>query len=479
MARGSRIVDVNQVVQDVDEIYIAYNGQSMQIGEGYVAAAGVVRQFWPPTIVSQSGIVMDTASEVSFAFSEAPAKAICNYNAQDGKLYLSSWQEDKAIQCVSPPPRGQGIYLFKFDVISGDITGSPTGTWEDVNSDGTVGIKEYYLENTTTGSIAAQATVSFAEDDGGGSPVPGSIVTKTIDFTAEVIGQRITMTTAPWSLSNTEVNETAEVFIVVVPDGWYDPINEVTLEYPVITGEFGHPKGVQVAEVYANNWTPAITVQVDVVSGSVTGSATGVPLTTDERRIWGIAAETEGNVSATVDVTISDGVETVTKRVTMYAEQKSESVDPGSEIDHDFLRYDEIIDESIGTPYPIGASAFIRVASDGYVYATRLELPDPTGFPQKWNTLAGAMTDPQNFECRAVVSDGDTPTTGTMNQWFNLSSDHRWGYSARIYGGANDPIPGTTRVEKGGKLRIEVREVGRPETLKIKIVYLEAIARTF
>jgi hypothetical protein len=93
--------------------------------------------------------------------------------------------------------------------------------------------------------------ISLAEDDGGGSPLAGTTVSKTINFEAEVLGKRICMSQTPWLLTNTEVNETAEVFVLTIPEGWWDPINMYNVPFAAINGEYGFPKGVAQSEIYA------------------------------------------------------------------------------------------------------------------------------------------------------------------------------------------------------------------------------------
>lgn len=474
MPRGSRIVDQLQTVQDVKEFYVSSGGKVRKVAEGYVADAGIVRQFWPKTTTYGSGIVMDTVAATSYEVGSAPVRALCTFDAQSGNILLSN---GVVLAGIAPPSRAQGNYLWKFDIVSGSISGTGTiGSWEDVNSGGTIGTKEYWLENSVFGLAEGEATISLAEDDGGGSPLAGTTVTKTIYFQAEVLGKRICMSQTPWLLTNTEVNETAEVFVLTIPEGWWDAVNMYNVPFAAINGEYGFPKGIVQSEIYACIWEPTITVQVDIVAGAVDGEATGVPLTTDVRRIWSITADaTTPVVDATIDVTVTDGVESVTKRITMHAEYVTEDADPGSEIDTNFTRYDNIQEQTeTGGGTPASAHANIAVRIDGTVNAYTIGLDPYPAFPQNWNALAPALTDPENYECRVVKISGDDPDTGTLNTWFNCSIQRIWGVAVSATGSTAYAVE-----SRSGSYELQIREVGRPETVQTKPFDFNVIAESY
>lgn len=474
MPRAIRHVDETQIVRDHADLFISYGGQAKQVAEVYVAKDGYARQCWPPTEYSTYGILMDTDTLETYDIDESLARAVCTWDAQTGRILYTTPDGDAFFQAINPPPRAKGQFLYKFEVVSGDIVTHDTpATWYDVLDESTVGVFENYLLNSLGGVEEGEATLSFAVDDGVGAPLAGTTVSKTIDFKAEVTSGNIRMSTRPWILSNTETNEPAEVFIVTVPDGWYDPIAEENLQNAYVNGEFGFPKGIQESEVMVINWNALITVRVDVISGAVLGDATGVDLSTDVRRIWYINADDPLDVEdAVVDLTITDGSESVTKRITLHAEQLSEGTT--STIDEEFTRFDSFYDSKSGSTFPITATVDIAVKPDGYVYAETLNLPDPATFPQKWNIDAGAVLDPENFECRLTLTSGTDPT-GTMDTWLNCASVQEWGYSVSLFGGPFDPIPGLREQEKVGNFKLEIREVGRPDTVKTKVFQMYAI----
>jgi hypothetical protein len=486
MPRGARIVDEYGIVRDCDYLYVAYQGKSEYVGEGYVVKDSIVRKFWPKTVgLYEAGIVLEqgTYDSVWYSYNTGSAKAICYYIAQTGQVLLSEpgGVEDQfeVLNVINPPPRSQGVYLYKFDIVSGDIQANhPVGVWTDVNVDGTIGQLEYWIEQEGSGTALGQATMSFAEDDGLGAPIPATIKTITVDFRAEVIGKRICMTTTPWDLNNIEVNEPAEVFILTVPENWWDEVNGYYVERAYINGEFGFPKGIQESEVYACTWSPAVTVQVDQISGdpvtSPDGLSLGVPYSTDQRRRWKIEATNPGDVvNAVVDVTITDGSETVVKRITMRAEQVEEVADPGSEISTDFTREDTVEDYAQSTVG--GANPEVRIGlyvrPDGTINMTTFNGGQEANFPQNWNILATAVTDPQNYECKISVRQQDSlwPDTAYSSEfwltnWLNLNEERY--YVARST--QSSVAKGT--VTKTGEWTLAIREVGRPDTVKYKVI---------
>jgi hypothetical protein len=203
-----------------------------------------------------------------------------------------------------------------------------------------------------------------------------------------------------------------------------------------------------------------------------------VPLTTDVRRIWSITANaTTPIVDATIDVTVTDGVESVTKRITMHAEYVTEEADAGSEMDTAFTRYDSINEfEDAGDGDPANAEANIYVKPDGTVSAATLGVDPYGGFPQNWNVLAPALTDPENYECRVTQVDGDVLTVGTLDTWFNCSTERQWGYAASADAFVGSGIITDTLI---GNFKLQIREVGRPDTEEEKPFRLWCIARSY
>jgi hypothetical protein len=474
MSRGSRIVDERFTVQNVEQFIISLNGESNSVAEGYVADEGVVRQFWPPTVIIDDPIVLTTDTELSYAshpVSEGEVRAICNYDARTGRLVLSNEDTVYFSSVLAPPPRSAGQYVCRFTIVSGDITTHfVDDTWHDVFEEGNLGVFENYLPNSfpVQSFVEGQGTFSIAIDDGAGQPVGGTIVSKTIDFKAELIGDNLSFTTAPWQLIDVRYNEPAYCILLCVPSG-FGEANEA-----FITGN-EHLLEV-VREIYAVEWGPQFTIQVDEVAGSVTGEPTGVPLSTDVRRLWRVDADTpQTSNSATIDVTINDGISSVTKQVTMLAQYDFDGPgNPGdpSEISDDFTQYDNLLDTwSPGqNNEPDESRVTLSIFPDGTLNATGLNNGPYANFPQDWHTDAPATTDANEYEVR-LTSMGNALQAGSdaTGQWLNLSSLRGWSMFADGTG-----FPAQTIVSSTAQWLLEVRESGNPSNVKQKQLDVKA-----
>jgi hypothetical protein len=475
MSRGSRIVDERFTVQNVEQFIISLNGVSNSIAEGYVSDAGVVRQFWPSTLTADDPIVMTTDTELSYAahpVSEGEVRAVCNYDARTGRLVLSNEDTVYFSSVLAPPPRSAGQYVCRFTTVSGGIvTHFVDDTWHDVFEEGNLGVFENYLPNSfpVQSFLLGEGTFSIAVDDGAGAPVGGTIVSKTIDFKAELVGDNLSWTTAPWSLTDVQFNEEAFVIFLSVPSG-LGRANEATCT--------GNENIYQViSEIYAVEWGPQFTIQVDVVAGAVTGEDTGVALSTDVRRAWRVDADTpQTSNSATIDVTISDGISSVTKQVTMLAQYDFDGPgNPGdpSEISDNFTQYDRIDDNWLEGVFPLPATSRITLTiySDGTINAIAKNRGQDSNFPQDWHVDAPAPADPNDYECRLTVT-GDALQAGSdaTDVWLNLSTAHAWSYFIDGTGEA-----GGISIGAVGEWILEVRESGNPSNVKQK--FMDVVAR--
>jgi hypothetical protein len=471
MPRGSRIVDAQGIVHDVARFVIAMDGEAKEVGKGWVAEYGVVRQFWPPTTELGDALVMTTDAELSFAtenLGEGAPKAICNFDARTGLIWLSELGGQRFVQAIGPAPREKGKFLWKFDIVSGNVvadSGDPIGVWVDMLSEGTLGIKEYSLTNAQ-GAISVevgQATVSVAEDDGLGAPVVGTEISKAINFQAEITGPNLVLTSVPWTLDHVTVNEPAITRITVTP-----------LPGALVFGYEG--SSLEESEVYAIDWNPEIMVQAKVLSGAVTGDEIDVFISTDQIRQWVVEAPNLGDDnSAEVSLKITDGVSEVSKYIMMHAQQNDES--SSSSLSDEFTQFDRIADsyhdfEGTGDPVP-DISVDVIFNSDGTVTASSASLGGPLyNFPQDWNNAAPALSDPENYEIQMVVNSGPVPNGPAADIWWNLSSNRNWGVILT----ADDLTAGTHGViQQTSDITISIREVGRPSTVKSKNMelYLE------
>ena len=480
MPRGSRIVDIDGIVHDVARFVTAYSGEAKEIGGGWVSENGTIRQFWPPTTVLGDALVLSPETEESRAtrgVGETPPSAICNFDCRTGLVWLGGALGDQHFtQAIGPAPRETGMFLWKLQVVTGNVLAdsvdNPIDVWIDMMSQGTLGIKQYALTNTqgVLSTETGQATISVALDDGAGAPLAGSQLDKTINFIAEITGSNLVLTTVPWVLSTTRVNEYAQSKLVVTPRIY-------------VTGDLGgyvsgYEGGTQTElEQYAITWNTSFTAQVDIVSGTVNGSATGVALPINQNLSWDVEAVNVGDSQAAeVNLTISDGIDSVTKAVTLYAENIEEAA--SSSVSTDFTQYDDIRDtyEDYESKWPLFelTRATITFQNDGFVQAAAEHvIGQYPNFPQKWNVLAGTMTDPENFEIKLEVVSGSTQPLGDpVGVFLNLSTSRSW-YVQLLEDDIIFLEPNIDSVN----VNITVQEVGRPETAETKNCLLAAIVR--
>ena len=453
----------------MENFVVSYQGEAKVIGRALVAEFGIAREFWPPTTTPGTPIVMDTDTELSYDIdpqggTEVPL-AICNFDARTGRLILSSPDgTQQFIQVLNPAPRAQDLFVFKVDVVSGTISGN-TGVWIDVLSETTIGVFEYSVTNTSgvVSTVLGEATFTIAQDDGAGGPAVGTEVAKTINFKAELTGVNLTWTEVPWFLEDVVINENASCIILIGPgDGnAYATGNEHGVE--------------RIREIYAQIWNSEFTVQVDIVSGALTGGdATGVELSTDVIRTWNLETTGDSDLDAVVDMTISDGTSSVTKRITMHSQETSETAD--SDLSTDWLRFDRLYDFFVGNEGDpiLEPAATITAWPDGTVTAiTALNTPQGSGtqhFPQNWNLSAPTVPDPENFEVMLHVVSGDAPTSGPLlDVWHNLAVANAWQVKVTAAVAAGRP-----ETSVAGRYEMSIQEVGRPETKLTKTFEMEA-----
>jgi hypothetical protein len=348
---------------------------------------------------------------------------------------------------------------------SGTITaipGAPVAApaWHDVLEEGTLGLFHNYLPNTTAlpGQVTGQAIFSLAADDGTGAPDALTQIDKTIDFIAERTGTNLILTQDPWSLEDIKVNEMAYVRVRIGTDGvlrGYEGLTEV------------------LTENYAVNWNTGFKVQVTVVSGSVIG-VTGTLLDLTSNRNWALQMMAGGGAAvAVIDLTVTEGSNSVTKRISLSVNSSDESA--SSSLSDDFTQYNYLHDDKeTYNGNEADAGFYLWVNPDGRLNCENVSLPgqsEPT-FPQDWNVLAPTPPDPENFECMVTPLTGDLPS-GTLDTWLNCSSQRTWSF---ISFADSTPLTGRVVERKAGAILLSIREVGRPDTVKLKTINLLALA---
>jgi hypothetical protein len=473
MPKGARIVDERNTVQETENFVIAVSGVAKTVGRALVAKDGIAREFWPPTVDECDPIVLTTDTETSWDIEaqnspDGVPKAIANFDARTGRIEISVNDGTTAfIQVINPAPRAKGLFIFKVDVISGSVDGSPTAAWTDVLDLGTTGVFEYSVSNNTgtVGQALGQIDFSIAQDDGAGAPLAGTTVVKTIDFIAELTGSNLTMTTIPWILECIKVQEDAIIHVLTTP---IESEGEA-----FVTGNECNQEVIR--EIYAQEWNSSFTVQVDQISGdAISGPDLGVELTTDVRRTWFIEATTDGeDFNAVIDLTISDGTASVTKRITLHVQRTDE--DAVSDISTDFTQFDSIKDVFIQPDDETPLQDTITQISfnpDGTVTALTSAGPY-VNFPQIWNNDSPAVTDPENFEVRCRVGPlfgDDIPDGEPLDVFLNLSSSRIWQYEVLVSDFGNFFA---REIIETSEFFADVQEVGRPDTRQTKRFFMQ------
>ncbi|GAG17523.1 unnamed protein product, partial [marine sediment metagenome] len=238
----------------------------------------------------------------------------------------------------------------------------------------------------------------------------------------------------------------------------------------------GNECGIEtVREIYAQVWNSSFTVQVDQISGdTISGPTLGTPLSTDVRRTWYIEATADGeDFNAVIDLTISDGISSTTKRITLHVSRTDEST--GSDISTDFTQFDSIKDlwfqPDAVTPLEDTLTEiwFYNIGSVGAF--TKHPVGMYVNFPQVWNVNAPTVADPENYEIRCTMLQGDDiPDGDVLDMWLNLSTSRVWRYEVKAsdFGGFLN-----REIIKFGEFTFEIREVGFPDTVQTKRIFMQ------
>jgi hypothetical protein len=275
------------------------------------------------------------------------------------------------------------------------------------------------------------------------------------------------MTTIPWILECIKVQEDANVRVLTTP---VESEGEA-----FVTGNECRQEVIR--EIYAKVWNGSFQVKVDDVSGDpIGGEQTGVFLTTDVRRTWELEALADGeDFTSIIDLTITDGIDSVTKRISIHVKRTDESTDPGSDISTDFTQFDSIKDFWVQPdPETPLEDTFTEISfySNGEVVAyTNHPGGIYVNFPQIWNVNAPTVADPENYEIRCTMLQGDDiPDGQELDMWLNLSSTRTWQYEVLASEFGPNPI---REIIEFGEFTFEVREVGFPDTVQTKRIFMQ------
>ncbi|GAG41028.1 unnamed protein product, partial [marine sediment metagenome] len=162
-----------------------------------------------------------------------------------------------------------------------------------------------------------------------------------------------------------------------------------------------------------------------------------------------------------------------TKRISIHVSRTDEDTEPGSDISTDFTQFDSIKDLFVqpdaGTPLQ-NTLTKISFLPDGTVTA-ETSAGDYVNFPQIWNTNSPSVTDPENFEIRCTMLQGDDiPDGDILDMWLNLSSEKSWQYTVLV---SDFGQLFRREIIEFGEFTFEIREVGRPDTVQSKRIFMQ------
>ena len=421
-----RLVTSNGLIAQESLGYqVAVDGVVKPIKSAFVAKGGIVRQYWPvppgpfpvPCPRNQWSTTPITVYEEVADPDDAFASLV--FTRATGLVTYDNFPDDDiSFEYTSPPldgtPGDDEILLIRVDQVSGTALTGTLGTWIDMNSAATL---TWSLDRLTEGVNNAVAQVKIGCDDGFGVPIVGSQIAKEVTFIASVgpTGTKVVWSTFPRDLVEIKEAENADCILTFNPSGYAvgdadtsgaftDPWHE---DQPVVTD----PEN--------------FTVNCTLVSGTApTGSALATNLDLDVVRSWTLLATSGQDLVCELNVTVSDGVESVTKRVTMHSQYV---LPPSSNV---WTRIPHFIIED---PIASGtAGGTITMSNDGIGYGYKLT--GPTLEEQEdWNSQAPTPTDPENYEVALVwISGVKNYWTGDVISftgtpiWLSLDTTRSW-----------------------------------------------------
>ena len=391
--------------QEATVAAVAVGGVVKRIERACVVDGGIVRQFWPPAAVPDSGdqrIIWNTTplTVIDSVNDPEDALAAITFNRDTGVYsYNNSPSSDVSGIYLNPAVTGANQYLIRVDQVSGTAVTGTLGAWIDINSAAT---HVWSLAQTLVGSASAVVDISISQDNGAGAPVATTTVVKRVTYNAAVQSSSfIVWTPIQRDLVEITQTEVADCVLTFNPAGF--AVGDAD------TGSFNEKWHINSPSA-ANQ--SDFTVNATLVSGTApVGSDLGVNLTLDSIREWRLAADVGENFSCELDVTVADIVSSVTKRVTMTATYGQPDSSNVWSSDPSWLLND--LSEG-GT-----AGATIAIQADGTVNGTKNNLPGDLN--EDWHSEAPTPSDPENYEGRLDLITGDaSAVSGVLNTWFTL-----------------------------------------------------------
>lgn len=392
--------------REVVKASVSSAGINNDILRAVVSKDGMWREFWPAIPSSGDPRITWGTNALTVrqeATDPADSFATITFNRDSGTYTYDNIPDvDGNGIYLNPPVTALGQYLIRVDQTSGDAITGTLGTWIDLFA---AASNSWSLDQTIEGLASALTSISISADDGGGAPVASSTVVKNVSFVSEVVAPGdIAWTDVQRDL--TEITSTVDADCILT----FNPSGFATGD--ANTGSFNE------------NWhvlSPSVpdpinfTVNVVLVSGTAPdGDALGVDLTLDLVRSWTLPATSGEDVNCELDVTVGDGVNTVTKVVTMHSQRTANASSNVWTTAQWFL-----VDEFA----PYGAT--VTIDSDGTAIG---EILTALVESEDWNGDAPTAPDPQNYEVMLhnLTGISNLITGSAIETWVNLASTAAW-----------------------------------------------------
>lgn len=397
-------------VNDAQAYKVAQDGIVKPITRALVAVNGILREYWPTEGGGPSPIQWNTdpITVRDQVVDPANASAYINFSTNGLYTYKNHPDADGSGVYINPPLTGAGQYLIKVDQTSsnGDVITGTLATWVDLFQ-----ALSWSLDKGTVGTATETANISIAQDDGGGSPV--SEVLKPVTFTAVVLdnGSKIAWTDESRALSETTEAVVADTELTFYPGGY--AVGDADVGGFTEAWHVDYPGTVLNPENF--------TVQVDLISGDTPSGTLGAPLTLDANRNFKLESLVGETKSSVLDVTVSDGVVSITKRVNMDTEYIAPPIAPPVWTDAQWVLSDQTFPQGLAQL----AKMTIKVNADGTAEGI-MENDSGTESQQaeNWHTDAPGALDPENYEAKWTNSNG--VILGDVDTWVNLGTNQEW-----------------------------------------------------
>ena len=419
---------------------IAVGGVVKQILKASCVENGIVRQFWPPQAGADDPRILWTTSAITVTDSVAdPANAsaeIVFTRSTGGFSYRNYPNADGTGQYLSPALDGTAgdddKYLIRVDQVSGTALTGTLATWIDLNSAASFA---WSLDQPIVGTLSAAANITIAQDDGLGAPVAGTSVVKTVSFSAEVRDEnKIVWNETQHDLIEIKESVDATCDLIFNPSGFAigdadtsGSFNEAWhVDSPnVLINDIIDRFANTIVDRFGNtivSRSDEFTVKVVLVSGTApTGSDLGVELSLDALHQWTLSATSGENLSNALDVTVSDGVTPITKRITMNS-QRTEAAT--SNVWTANPQWELTEDSGSGTN-----TAVIIMGDDGVGHGYEGGVLDDS---QIWHSETPTPSDLENYEIMLDTQAGFAGgiTGSSINTWIRMDGgDLTWTFT--------------------------------------------------